>query len=109
MNDYLYLPLDDPDTLAAYDIVDFTFYTAPASGVRVIMTTPGFHSNEVLKEDDIILSVNGITSESVMSTIQNLIPNYSAGDVLEFEVYRNGEIIQVSVELGRSSAMEDAD
>lgn len=109
LNDYLYLPLDDPDTLAVYDIVDFTFYTAPASGVRVIMTTPGFHSNEVLKEDDIIVSVNGITSESVMSTIQSLIPNYSAGDVLEFEVYRNGEIIQVSVELGRSSAMEDAE
>lgn len=109
LNDYLYLPLDDPDTLASYDIVDFTFYTAPASGVRVIMTTPGFHSNVVLKVDDVIVSVNGITSESIMSTIQNLIPNYSAGDILEFEVYRDGEILKVSVELGRSSAMESAE
>lgn len=109
LNDYIYLPLDDPDTLAAYDITNYTFYTAPASGVRIIMTTPGFHSNTVLKEDDIIVSVNGMTSESMMSTIQSLIPNYSVGDVLEFEVYRNGEIIQVSVQLGRSSAMENAD
>ena len=73
------------------------------------MTTPGFHSNVVLKVDDVIVSVNGITSESIMSTIQNLIPNYSAGDILEFEVYRDGEILKVSVELGRSSAMESAE
>lgn len=102
---YDYVPLDDEETLAGYGIQEYTLYTAPKTGIRIIMTTPGFHSNEVLKEDDIIVSVNGIVSDQ-MSIVQNIIAGCSVGDSLQMEVYRNDKIITLIVELGRSASME---
>lgn len=102
---YAYIRLDDTEGLAEYGIFDYTLYTAPEAGIRILITTPGFHSNEVLKKDDIILSVNGMAADQ-MSVIQNIIAGCSVGDVLQMEIFRDGKTISISVELGRSATME---
>ena len=65
----------------------------------------GFDSAKKLREKDIIVSANGMSCE-YMETLQELIANSRVGDVVEFEVFRNGTTITVSVELGRSASME---
>ncbi len=102
----IFIPVDDTTQLLQYEITDPVVYTAPATGVRVKGTTPGFHSAEVLEIDDIIVSVNGLDTDQ-MSVLQGIIAGCVAGDKLEMEVYRNGKIVSVTVELGSSSSMED--
>ena len=100
------IPLDDPELLAQYGISDYTFYTATQSGVLVMGTTAGFDSDEKLEIEDIILSANGFSCEYI-ETLQELIAGCHIGDIINFEVFRNGKTISVSVELGRSAAMEN--
>ncbi len=102
----VYIPIDDTNQLIMNGIADPVVYTAPATGIRIKGTTPGFHSDEVLEIDDIIVSVNGTSTEQ-MSILQTMIANCVAGDTLEMEVYRNGKIISVTVELGSSATMEE--
>ncbi len=104
----IFVPIDDKDALLENEIYDPIIYTAPVSGVRINGTTPGFHSNEVLKVDDIIVEVNGTIIEQ-MSNLQDVIAKCVAGDKLEMKVYRNGDIVSVTVELGSSSTMENSE
>ena len=55
--------------------------------------------------DDIILSANGISCEQ-MEALQDIIAGSRVGDKIDFVVFRNGKTIEVSVELGRSAAMQ---
>ena len=98
------LPLEDTALLEQYDITDYTLYTAPASGVLVLNITEGFDSAKKLKINDIIVSANGITCE-YMESLQEIIANSRVGDKIEFEVFRDGTSVSVTVELGRSAAM----
>jgi S1-C subfamily serine protease len=41
-----------------------------------------------------------------MEILQSIIASYRVGDKLKLEVWRDGEILSVLVELGRSSTME---
>ena len=100
-----YIPISDEEALAEMGISDFTLYKAPASGVRIIATSENFDSSKKLKNDDIILMANGINC-SQMEILQSIIASYRVGDKLKLEVWRDGEIISVLVELGRSSTME---
>ena len=102
---YDYISLDDTEKLTEYGIQDFTLYTAPKTGIRILMTQPGFHSNEVLKVDDVILTANGMICDQ-MSVIQGIIAGCSVGDVLNLQVYRNGQTLSITIELGRSANME---
>ena len=100
------LPLEDTELLERYDITYYTLYTAPVSGVLVISATEGFDSAEKLKLHDIIISANGINCEN-MELLREIIANSRVGDKIDFEVYRDGEIVSITVELGRSAAMEE--
>ena len=97
-----YIPITDTETLASMGITDFEIYPAPATGVRVAGTTPGFDSSKKLVVDDVIVSVNGIDCTK-MEVLQGVIANSRVGDKLTLEVVRNGETLTLSVELGRSA------
>lgn len=99
------IPVTDKEALAAIGISTYELYTAPATGVRVTATTDGFDSAKKLKVDDIIITVNGINCTQ-METLQNIIASSRVGDKLKLEVWRDGDIISVTVELGRSASME---
>ena len=97
--------ISDTEALKELGVVDPTHYTAPYTGVLVISATEGFDSAKKLEKFDIIYSVNGVVCEE-MSVIQNIVYNSRIGDKLALEVYRNGRLINVTVELGRSTDME---
>lgn len=99
------IPLNDEELLENYDIKDYTFYTADATGVVVMSMSAGFDSAKKLQEKDIIVSANGRSCE-YMETLQELIANSRVGDTVEFEIFRNGTTLTVTVELGRSAAMD---
>ena len=101
----LFVPLDDPVQLAKYGIVSTKQYSVEATGILVISTTDGFDSAKKLKLGDVIITANGINC-SQMATLQGIIATCRVGDTLNLEVWRDGEIVSVSVELGRSAAME---
>ncbi len=102
----VYIPIDDKEAMIENGVPDPIVYQAPATGIRVEGTTPGFNSDIVLKKYDIIMSANGIQLDT-MSTLQGIIAQASAGDKLELEVYRDGQTTSVSVILGKSSTMEE--
>ena len=95
----------DTDALDAIGLEDAYPYHAPATGVLIKATFEGFDSFDKLLLEDIIISANGISCND-MEILQNLIQNHRVGDVLELEVFRNGEIITVNVKLGASVAMD---
>jgi len=95
----------DTETLNALGLEGAYPYHAPATGVLVKTTSEGFDAAEKLQIEDVIISANGVSCGE-MSTLQEIIFNSRAGDILELEVFRNGEIINVSVELGYSNSME---
>lgn len=108
INDYglvIEIPLSDKAELAANGILDYVLYTAPETGVRVIATTEGFDSAKKLMLDDIIVSANGVSCEQ-MDALQDIIAESRVGDKIDFVVFRNGKTVKVSVELGRSAAMQ---
>ena len=97
------VPLSDEETLASYEITDYTFYTAPESGVCVVGVTEGFDAAEKLKVDDVIVTADGISCKQ-MSALQSLIADRRIGDEIEFEIFRDGKLITVTVELGKASS-----
>lgn len=100
-----YIPISDTEAMEAMGIVNYEMYTAPASGVRVTETRPGFDSAKKLKPDDIIVTANGLSC-SKMEALQSIIASSRVGDKLKLEVFRDGEILSVTVELGRSADMQ---
>lgn len=99
------IPISDEDTLAEYEIEDYSFYTAPETGICVVRTTEGFDSAQKLKKNDIIVSADGISCKQ-MSALQSLIADKRIGDEIEFEIFRDGKLITVAVELGKAASME---
>ena len=95
----------DTDTLNAMGLDGAYPYHAPATGVMVKTTSEGFDSNEKLKYEDVIVSANGISCNT-MSVLQEIIFNSRIGDILHLEVCRNGSIIEIDVELGTANSME---
>ena len=100
-----YIPISDTAALAEMGITDYEIYKAPASGVRVISTTDGFDSAKKLKPEDIIITANGLSC-SQMEILQGIIATCRVGDTLKLGVWRDGEILTISVELGRSASFE---
>ncbi len=99
------VPLKDTDQLAEYDIKDFTFIFTEAAGIYVFGTNEKFDSSKKLKVGDIIVSADGISC-SKMTSLQSLIADKRIGDVIEMEIYRDGKLETVKVELGRASTTE---
>ncbi|MBO4980152.1 MAG: trypsin-like peptidase domain-containing protein [Clostridia bacterium] len=99
------VPLSDKETLDSYEITDYTFYTAPATGIYVADTTDGFDSAEKLKKDDVLVTADGISCKQ-MAALQSLIADKRIGDQIEFEVFRDGKLIMVTVELGEAASFE---
>lgn len=100
-----YIPITDTEKMAEMGIINYEMYKAPATGVRVTATASGFDSAKKLKVNDIIIMANGISC-SQMEILQGIIATCRVGDTLELEVWRDGDIVSVSVELGRSASME---
>ena len=103
---YVEIPISDKEQLAYYDIVDYELYIAEATGICVVATSSGFDSADKLKVDDILVSADGMDCDQ-MESLQSLIADKKAGDTIDFKVYRDGKIISITVELGRSSEMTD--
>ncbi len=99
------VPLSDKETLESYEITEYTFYTAPATGVYVMQTNDGFDSAEKLKKDDILVTADGISCKQ-MASLQSLIADRRIGDKIEFEVFRDGKLITITVELGKAASVE---
>ena len=97
--------LTDTETLSALGIEDGYPFLAPATGVLVRSTSEGFDSHEKLKVDDIIMTANGISCNT-MSALQEIIFDSRIGDVLNLEVFRDGQPISVDVTLGEANSME---
>jgi len=102
---YLELPLSDEELLAEYNITDYTFFTAEATGILVVDTTEGFDSAEKLQINDILIAADNVSCKQ-MSVLQSMIADKKIGDELEFRVLRDGEIISVTVALGIAATME---
>ena len=102
---YLELPLSDEELLAEYNITDYTFFTAEATGILVVDTTEGFDSAEKLQINDILIAADNVSCKQ-MSVLQSMIADKKIGDELEFRVFRDGEIISVTVALGTAATME---
>lgn len=100
-----YIPISNTEAMEAMGIINYETYTAPTSGVRVTNTQAGFDAENKLKVDDIIVSANGIPC-SKMESLQGVIAASRVGDKLKLEVFREGEILSVTVELGRSADMK---
>ena len=100
-----YIPISDTAAMEEMGITDYETYKAPASGVRVIGTADGFDSAKKLKTEDIIITVNGLSCSQI-EFLQSVIATCRVGDKLRLEIWRDGEILSVSVELGRSASME---
>ena len=97
------IPLSDEETLESYEITDYSFYTAPESGVCVVATTDGFDAASKLKENDIIVTADGVSCKQ-MSALQSLVADKRIGDKIRLEVFRDGEIITLMIELGKATA-----
>ena len=69
------------------------------SGPAVLADSPAEKAG--LKEGDVIISVND-TELSGNFTLQNAIAEYSVGDTVTLEVYRNGETIKLPLTLAES-------
>ena len=100
-----YIPVSNIEAMEEMGITDFSLYTAPASGVRVIRADPNFDCVWKLRPEDIIITANGISCTQI-EILQSLVAAHRVGDKLTLEVWRKGEILSVSVELGRASTME---
>ena len=100
------IPISDEDMLAEYNITDYTFFTAEHTGVVLISTTENFDASKKLKKYDIILTADGRPCAQT-STLRALVSTKKIGDEVELEVFRDGEIITVSVRLGASANMND--
>jgi S1-C subfamily serine protease len=103
---YIEVPFSDKDKLEYYDITDYDIYIPGATGVYIVSAADGFDAAEKLQEGDILMSADGIECEQ-MDLLKSLIADKKVGDTIDFKVYRDGKVISITIELGRSSAMSD--
>ena len=97
--------LDDTSSLEAVGLEGAYTYEPAFTGVLVKSTSEGFDSNKKLKPDDIIVSANGIPCDTI-SVLQEIIFDSRIGDALTLEVYRNGNLLFIDVELGMANDMD---
>ena len=99
-----YIPITDTEAMEEMGIVDYEMFKAPATGGLIMSTQDGFDSAKKLKQYDIIVTANGINCPH-FEMIKSIVTTCRAGDILDLKLWRDGELISVSVELGSSSAM----
>ncbi len=100
------VPISDEDLLAQYNITDYFIFTAEHTGVVVMSTTENFDSSKQLETYDIILTADGKPCTQT-TTLRALVSTKKIGAEIELEIFRDGEILTVSVKLGASANMED--
>lgn len=79
---------------SSYDSIISGFWGI-MGGIYVSYVEPGYNDN-VLKVGDRVIAINGKEISSV-SDIKNIVSASSVGDVLEFQVYRNGYSLNLEV------------
>ena len=97
--------ITDTETLDAVGLEGAYPWNSPCTGIMVKTTSEGFDSHKKLKFEDVIISANGVSCDT-MSVLQEIIFNSRIGDVIHLEVFRNGDVIDVSVELGMADSMD---
>lgn len=95
--------LDDRETIVE-EYGEYTEFLAEKTGFLIMSTTKGFDSEKKLKPYDILISAGGKVIES-RAILQELLIGCHVGDVIDFEIYRNGQIIDVSITLGVANDM----
>ncbi len=95
--------LDDEDTIKEI-YGEYNRFTAEKTGFLIMSTQKGFDSETKLQPYDILMSANGTKIDSRL-TIQEILIDCHVGDVVNFEVYRNGQVINVLVSLGVANDM----
>ena len=71
------------------------YYGLPGYGVYVMELSKGYNEN-ALKVLDRIISIDG-KEISTFSDITSIVKSHSVGDVLKFQVSRDGKIVEVDV------------
>lgn len=100
------VPIADKEMLERYGITEYSFLTTEADGIYVVNTTEQFDAAQKLQIGDILISGDGYACTK-MSDIKSFIADKRIGDTIDFQVYRNGKTISVTVELGSSSNFEE--
>lgn len=77
------------------DALTARYYGLPGYGVYVMELTKGYNEN-ALKVLDRVISIDGQEISS-FSDISNIVKQHEVGDVLKFQVSRDGKIIEVDV------------
>ncbi|MBQ8401090.1 MAG: trypsin-like peptidase domain-containing protein, partial [Clostridia bacterium] len=77
------------------DALEARYYGLPGYGVYVMELSKGYNEN-VLQVLDRIISIDGEEISS-FSDISSIIKSHSVGDVLKFQISRNGKIMEVDV------------
>jgi len=77
------------------DALQARYYGLPGYGVYVMELSKGYNEN-VLKVLDRIISIDGEEISS-FSDISNIVKSHSVGDVLKFQISRDGKLMEVDV------------
>ena len=77
------------------DAFEARYYGLPGYGVYVMELSKGYNEN-ALKVLDRIISIDG-KEISTFSDITSIVKSHSVGDVLKFQVSRDGKIVEVDV------------
>ena len=77
------------------DALEARYYGLPGYGVYVMELTKGYNEN-VLQILDRIISIDG-KEISTFSDISSIVKEHSVGDVLKFQISRDGQIMEVDV------------
>ena len=77
------------------DALQARYYGLPGYGVYVMELSKGYNEN-VLKVLDRIISIDGEEISS-FSDISNIVKSHAVGDVLKFQISRDGKLMEVDV------------
>ncbi|MBE6615474.1 MAG: trypsin-like serine protease [Ruminococcaceae bacterium] len=77
------------------DALEARYYGLPGYGIYVTNLTEGYNDN-VLKIRDRVISIDG-KEISTFSDISTIVKSHSVGDVLKFQISRDGQLMEVDV------------
>ncbi|MBR4961726.1 MAG: trypsin-like peptidase domain-containing protein, partial [Clostridia bacterium] len=77
------------------DALEARYYGLPGYGIYVTGLTEGYN-DQVLKVRDRVISIDG-KEISTFNDISTIVKSHSVGDVLKFQISRDGQIMEVDV------------
>ena len=101
-------PMQEEIITAALEGKDVLNYGTPAGAAVASVTEGGPADKAGLQTNDIITAVDG-TEISGKSDLSSIIADHAAGDKLTLSVYRQGQTLTLTVEIGEQTTSAIAD